>query len=141
MGNEEIRYIDLIGNAFILSPDQEKNLNQIKGLEIRNHFEADKLTKTHVKKNAELLYLIFQNDKYEAINIARSSQMLMIFNNGEIEQVKMDGDHESNLYEYKPSMNIPDFYLEGYEWRIEELPLMSDFVYEYVVKKDVINKH
>jgi len=121
-------------NAFIVSPDDNDNYNQIKGSVIHNYIEDQSIQRSVVEGNAEMHYLILQEEDYLGINLSRSQSIELTFDeNNDISHVSMDGQPESNMYEYQAGMDLNSFYLDGFRWRIEEKPTEVIFA-EYSIK-------
>ncbi len=132
--NNEVYKITLTDNAFIVSPDENENYNQIKGAVIHNYIKDERIQRSVVEGNAEIHYLILQEEEYRGINLSRSQSIELTFNEeNDISRVSMDGQPESNMYEYQEDMNLTSFYLEGFRWRIAEKPSEVIFA-QYNVK-------
>ncbi|MEL6123928.1 MAG: OstA-like protein, partial [Bacteroidota bacterium] len=95
-----VKRIDQSSNAFILSPDEQGNLNQIKCKHISNRISDGKIDSTFAERNVELCFLVMKDGEYEAVNRTTSSSMVFTFDNADIESVRMDGNQESNIYTY-----------------------------------------
>lgn len=128
ISDNEINSIVLIQNAFILSPEEGGHLNQIKAEKIISIIEDGEIKSSIADKNAEMLYLVRNDNKYEGINITKSKKMVFKFNKGDLSSFNTIDQQDSNIYEYERSTNIPEFYLEGHQWRIAELPMTVNFV-------------
>ncbi len=122
LSDNRVSRIEQIGNAFILSPDDKGNLNQIKCKVVNNIVTDGKIDTTFAMKNVEMCYLVIQDDEYEAVNLTKASAMEFTFDKAEIKTVKMSGSQESNMYEYKEGMDVTQYYLSDYKWRITERP-------------------
>ena len=127
--NNDVHKIILLNNAFIVSPDQNENFNQIKGSLIENLMENQEIRSSDVQQNAELHYLILQDDEYKGISVSRSQSILLTFMDNEITKVNMEGQPESNMYEYVEGMDLTLYYLDGFLWRIAEKPEGSLFIF------------
>ena len=132
--NNEVYKITLIDNAFIISPDENDNYNQIKGATIHNYIKDQRIHRSVVEGNAEIHYLILQEEEYRGINLSKSQTISLTFGeDNDISRVTMDGQPESSLYEYEETMDITSFYLDGFRWRIEERPTETIFA-QYTIQ-------
>lgn len=101
---------------------------------IHNYIKDERIQRSVVEGNAEIHYLILQEEEYRGINLSRSQSIELTFNEeNDISRVSMDGQPESNMYEYQEDMNLTSFYLEGFRWRIAEKPSEVIFA-QYNVK-------
>jgi len=125
--DNQISKIELIHNAFILSPEEGGNLNQIKADKITSNIDEGEIKNSHAEMNAEMLYLVRNDNKYEGINITKSKEMLFQFEEGDLSSFHTIKQQDSNIYEYESEMVISEYYLEGHNWRIVELPLAVNF--------------
>ena len=132
--NNEVYKITLIDSAFIISPDENDNYNQIKGATIHNYIKDQRIHRSVVEGNAEIHYLILQEEEYRGINLSKSQTISLTFGeDNDISRVTMDGQPESSLYEYEETMDITSFYLDGFRWRIEERPTETIFA-QYTIQ-------
>ncbi|MFT4565179.1 MAG: lipopolysaccharide export system protein LptA [Saprospiraceae bacterium] len=127
LSDNEINKIVLIQNAFILSPEEGGHLNQIKANKITSHIEKGEIKRSRAEMNAEMLYLVRNDNKYEGINITKSKEMLFKFESGDLSSFNTIDQQDSNIYEYDVTTDIAQYYLEGYDWRIAELPIAINF--------------
>jgi len=126
--DNQIHKIELIQNAFILSPEEGGHLNQIKADKITSIIHEGEIKKSIAEMNAEMLYLVRNDNKYEGINITKSKEMHFEFEDGDLSSFHTIKQQDSNIYEYEASMDISQYYLEGHNWRITELPVAVNFV-------------
>ena len=84
--------------------------------------------------NAELFYMIKEGDSYRGINLTKSNIMTFIFEDDEISKIDMKGQPDSNMYEYADNMDLSSYYLEGFEWRIDERPKSSIFEFDKLLR-------
>ncbi len=126
--NNDVHKISLIKNAMIITPDKGGMYNQIKGAEIENFVNDKELTKSHVMTNAELFYMIKEEESYRGVNLTKSNEMIFTFDDDEISKVDMTGQPTSNMYEYTKGMDVSVYNLEGFEWRIKERPSEGFFI-------------
>jgi len=138
--NNKVHKISLINNALIVSPDSAGMYNQIKGAHIDNYIEDKALQRSDVHGNAELLYMIKEGASYRGINLTKSQSMTFIFEEEQISEIRMNGQPESNMYEYSPDIDLTSYYLKGFVWRIEERPENHIFKYEDLSKTKVIKE-
>ena len=126
--NNDVYKISLISDAMIVTPDDGGMYNQIKGAEIENFIDDKILTSSHVMTNAELFYMIKEEESYRGVNLTKSNEMIFTFEDDEISKIDMDGQPTSNMYEYIPGMDVSIYNLEGFKWRIKERPSEGLFI-------------
>ena len=112
----------------IVTPDNNGMFNQIKGAEIDNFIDDKELTRSHVMTNAELFYMIKEDDSYRGVNLTKSNEMIFTFDEDEISKIDMDGQPTSNMQEYTDGMDVTIYNLEGFKWRIKERPSEELFI-------------
>lgn len=126
--DNDVHKISLVKNAMIVTPDNAGMYNQIKGAEIDNFINDKELVKSHVMTNAELFYMIKEEESYRGVNLTKSNEMIFTFDDDEISKIDMDGQPTSNMYEYTLGMDVTVYNLEGFKWRIEERPSEGLFI-------------
>ena len=127
--DKEVSKIELINNALVIAPDSLGGLNHMKGHHIVNFIDGRSISELHIHGNSELFYLIEKDGEYEGINLTRSSAMVFNFENNEIKEIRMQGVPESEMFNYSEIHDISTFYLEGFNWRINEIP--ADNIFEF----------
>ncbi len=125
--NNDVYKITLIDNAMIISPDNTGMYNQIKGAKIENFIEDKALVKSHVMTNAELLYMIKEDESYRGVDVTKSNEMIFTFEDDQIVTIDMNGQPSSNMYEYTEGMDLTSYNLDGFKWRFEERPSADIF--------------
>lgn len=124
--SEKIDSLLVFNNAFTISKDtiSKTGFNQIYGLRLVGLFnDENQLRQVDIKKNAESIFYV-RNDKQELIGIdkAKSGNIAILFDNGEIEAYTRENQVDGHLYpesEYQDK----DRLLKGFDWREEERPL------------------
>ncbi len=137
--DNSIQRIDLIKNAYILSPEPGGHYNQISGSHISNHVNGKEISRSIANGNVSLLYLIREDNQYQAINRSDSPKMIFNFVDGEIQSVQME-EQESQLYEYEETMDITKYYLPECVIRIDERPIAKRFIFVPIQSKSVNKK-
>lgn len=111
--------------AFVISRTRDGHYNQISGNRMESTFKRDKLDRSKVFGNTELVYYIKdEKGKYIGINKTKSSRMSFIFDQDEIKEVRLYKNPESNIFEYKGSEDVTSFNLPGFNWSIERKPVI-----------------
>ena len=129
--NNDVHMISLLGNAFIVSPDTSGMYNQIRGLVINNEIQEQEISRSIVSGNAELFYMVKEGEEYRGINLTKSDGMTFRFEDGQISEIFMKGKPEHIMYEYQPGIDLNAYYLEGFNWRIDERPEAMRFLRLY----------
>lgn len=132
ISNNETEKLDsllVFNNAFIISQDTISNTgyNQIYGLSLVGYFnDENQLRQVDVKKNAESIFYV-RNDKQELIGIdkAKSGNISMFFNNGDIEEYTRFNQVDGTMYP-ESKYQEKDRLLKGFDWRESERPHSVD---------------
>ena len=136
ISNNETEKLDsllVFNNAFIISQDtiSKTGYNQIYGLSLVGFFnDENQLRQVDVKKNAESIFYV-RNDNQELIGIdkAKSGNISMFFNNGDIEEYTRFNQVDGNLYP-ESKYQEKDRLLKGFDWRESERPLTVDDLFK-----------
>lgn len=89
LADSKIDKIYLLNKSFIINSPDEVFFNQVKGKNITAFFEAEELRRMAVNGNAEsVYYAIDEVGGYVGVNKTICSEMLLLFGNNEVEQIK-----------------------------------------------------
>ncbi len=124
--NNSIDKVELKRQAFVISPSGKGHYNQIKGNNMTNWFDGDRLRRAEVIGNTELVYFVKDDKgKYKGINITRSSRMTFQFSNDSIDEVRFYKNPESDVHEYLAGIDPSGFHLEGFSWFMDRKPFIA----------------
>lgn len=122
LNNGQLDTIFLYKNGFIVNSPDEILFNQIKGRDIAAYFENNDLYKVLVEGNAEFVYYIMDDaDAYIAANSAVCSNMVLDFNNNEVERINCFPSPSAKLIPMAKA-NHEALKLEGFGWEINRRP-------------------
>ncbi len=112
----------MYNNAFIISEDTLKNLNQVKGRNMEAFFKAGDLAKVNVNGNGESIYFALAGDTaVTGMNRSISSDLVLRFKEGKVNTVSLLTNPEASFIP-PHELKEPDKRLKGFKWRIEEQP-------------------
>ena len=121
--------LKIIGNSWIIEKDSisEKGFNQIKGGILNGSFTDGKLKDIEIIKNTEVIYYMYSDDESELIGIdqTKCSRLTMVTGNNQIEDITFYVNPDGNLFPEK-DLPVNERILEGFIWRIKELPNKID---------------
>lgn len=122
MRQKKLDRLYMYNNAFIISEDTLKNLNQVKGRNMEAFFKAGELAKVNVNGNGESIYFALEGDTaVTGMNRSVSSDLVVRFKEGEVNKVSLLTNPEASFIP-PHELKEPDKRLKGFKWRIEEQP-------------------
>lgn len=113
--NNHMDKMELYSGAFVISRVDSLNFNQIKGRSVTGYFENNRLVKVLVEGNGESVYYLVDRDEMIGVNYSKSSNMLIIVNDGKIMEVTEYGNPDGILdppFEKTPE----EMKLYGFKW-------------------------
>ena len=123
MVEDQINRIFLFEKSFIISTNDNVYYNQIKGKFITAFFRDNAIDKMKVDGNAESVYYATDDAKaYVGVNKTICSEMLLYFNNNEVDLIKFYSEPKANLYPMK-QVNHKTLQLAGFKWRRNLRPI------------------
>ncbi|RLJ64537.1 OstA-like protein [Lacinutrix venerupis] len=130
---EKIDSLIVFENAFIISKDtiSEDYYSQIKGKRLIGLFDdKNQMKQVNIFKNAESIFIIRnEDDEFVGLDKARSANIEMYFEDGDINMYKRLISTEANTY---PEDDIPKgaMRLKDFDWREEERPLSVEDLFK-----------
>jgi lipopolysaccharide export system protein LptA len=133
-GKGEIKLLNVLKDAFIISEIDSIMYDQIKGRDINAYFEEGKITNVDVWGNGQTLYFIQNSDSlYLEANQAKCATIKIQFDKDEISEIKFL-ESPTALYKATHDLTPTEKYFDGFEWRILEKPLEEWFVTHKVIE-------
>lgn len=115
--DEKLDRIFLYNNAFIINSPDELFFNQVKGKNIVATFEEDELRKMDVSGNAEsVYYAIDELGGYVGVNKTICSDMVLLFGNNQVEQIKFLSSPQATLHPMK-QVDHNSLKIKGFNWQ------------------------
>lgn len=125
IGKEEIDFLNIIKDAYIISQIDSMMYDQIKGRDINAYFKEGKINNVDVWGNGQTLYYIKNDDSlYLEANQAKCATIKIRFSEEEIESIKFL-DTPNALYKGINSMTASEKYFDGFSWRIARKPFLE----------------
>ncbi len=116
MANGQIDRIFLRGNALIVTMTDSTFFNQIRGKNVTAYFREGALFRVQVEGNAETIYYAKDEEgAYVGVNKTACSEMVISFNNNEIERIKFLTQPNSALLPMQKTDHNA-MRLEGFRW-------------------------
>ncbi len=120
--NKALDKMYMYNNAFIISEDTLKNLNQVKGRNMEAFFKAGQIAKVNVNGNGESIYFALEGDTATTgMNRSISSDLILRFKEGKASTVSFITNPEASFIP-PHELKEPDKRLKGFNWRIAEQP-------------------
>lgn len=121
--NNKVNSLDLLKNGYIVTTEDFKFYNQIKGRKIKGLFEKGKISSIKVDGNAQLIYYLKdEKDKsYMGVNTTDASSFSFVFNDGKIKEIRHFGNPQSKILPMKGT-DHQGIRLEGFNARFESRP-------------------
>ena len=117
--------LKIIGNVMIVEKDSLSNegFNQIRGGILNGMFSESKLKDVEIKKNIDVIYYMYSEEKNELIGINKTtcSKLFMQLSENEIKDISFFIEPLGKVYPDK-ELPINERKLEGFIWRSDEKP-------------------
>ncbi len=120
--NNRVQKFEMLRSAYMANKLQDGVYNQVNGKNILGYFGGGNIREVEVEGNAESIYFI-QNEQeaYEGVNRATSSEMLISFKQQKVQQIKFIENAKAAFHPMK-KVRIADFIIKGFKWREERRP-------------------
>ena len=126
-GKGEIKLLNIMKDAFIISQVDTSMFDQIKGRDINAYFIKGKINKVDVWGNGQTLYFIQNSDSlYLEANQAKCATIKINFEEDEISEIKFL-ETPTALYKAIADLTPSEKYFEGFDWQITKKPQESWF--------------
>lgn len=114
--NEQMHQLNLYKAAFIISPEDTLNFNQVSGKNMFGHFIDNRLHHMEVIGNGQSLYFAKEDSgKYIGMNKADCSNMLIQFKNNKAESITFITQPDATFF---PMDQLPEQQrLKGFKWQ------------------------
>lgn len=123
MADNKIEKVDLIDNALILTTDDFKFFDQIKGKRIEANFVLGEIDNMVVTGGSESVYYMKDSENaYIGVNETKCTNMTFLFDQGELLQTRYYKEPVSKLTPMNKA-NHESMKLDGFDWRIKYRPL------------------
>ena len=124
MRNQKVDRLFMNRNAMIISEEDSAlaYYNQIKGRSMIGYFEQSRLRRVFVDGDGETVYYgSEEGTEPESVNVAKSSQLVIILEANKVKQITFLSQPDATLYPVK-DVKKTDVTLEGFKWRVSERP-------------------
>ncbi len=123
--NEELDHVFMKDNSFAITTDTLSNFNQMKGREMTGYFKDGEISRLEIDGNGESLYYALESDTLtQGINSTLSANIRMVFREGAIRRVTYGVKPDGKFIPIQ-KLEEKDSRLDGFRWRIEEMPDMD----------------
>jgi hypothetical protein len=130
MTQEKLNKINLLNNAFIINSPDELFFNQVKGKNIYASFQDNELRKMDVQGNAEsVYYAIDDKGGYVGVNETICSDMILLFGNNQVEQIKFLAQPQATMHPMK-QVDHEALKIKGFNWETKLRPMNIDDLFE-----------
>lgn len=129
--NKRIHTMRVIDNAFLIAEVKPAFYNQIKGREMINRFDSNKLKSVWVNGNAQSIYYLRDNEtdsaEYTGVNKVACGKMNIELDSSKVKSIRFYTQPEGKMY---PLNQFPESekYLSGLVWRSNEIPGKDEFL-------------
>ena len=126
MKKRTIDQMFMYNNAFIISQDTLKNLNQIKGRDMTAFFTQGNIRRVDVNGNGESIYFALEGDSVmTGMNKTVCSDMVLKFKERKLQTISFLTNPDASFIP-PHELKEPDKRIKGFKWRIEEKPAKKD---------------
>ncbi len=127
LSGNEIEYMEVIGNAFMVMLSDSSTYDQVKGEKITNYFDGNDLSVSEVKGNVEMVYFMFQDGKLGGINHSLCGGLVFYFADAELRNISFL-DKPNSTFKRGNMEDLESHNLQGFSWDIESKPRKETFV-------------
>lgn len=118
----KVYHAQLLSNCFVIAEADTVGHHQVKGKQMTVWFKEEKIYKTRVEGNGQMVYYAGEKGKeYKGMNKTDCSDILVIFKDDEPEKVTFITKPDSIFYPMD-KINPKDKYLKDFKWLGEERP-------------------
>lgn len=121
--NQEIDFLTISNNGFVINENTDEIYNQMKGKNVSANFINGKLNDMTLEGNSESIYFLQdENDMYIGMNKSLCNKILVIFSEEKMSDIKFLTNPASSM---SPLITLKesDMKLEGFHWYIKNRPL------------------
>jgi lipopolysaccharide export system protein LptA len=127
VSEDEMKRMNLLSNAFLISEDSIENYNQIKGRNMITYFEGNEIDRIDVNGNGEILYFALEegDSVLMGMNKIFCASMQIRFQDQKLSSFSVYTNPEAKFippHELTKDIQI----LEGFAWRENERPELFD---------------
>ncbi|MGV3639077.1 MAG: LptA/OstA family protein, partial [Adhaeribacter sp.] len=134
MKKKTIDQMKMFNNAFIISQDTLKNLNQIKGRDMIAFFKQGNISKVDVMGNGESIYFALEGDSVvTGMNKSVSSDLVLKFKDKKVQTITFLTNPDM-VFIPPHELKEPDKRLRGFKWRPEDQPTKAQVLAKRTVK-------
>ncbi|MFI2742869.1 OstA-like protein [Zhouia sp. PK063] len=128
---QKLDSLKVLNNAFIMQKDSlsDDGYNQIKGLDLYGKFVDNNLQTIDIIKNAEVIYYLWDKDKFIGIDKKKSGNIRITFENNEIEVITPYIEVNGKIYPDK-DIKKNERKLIGAVWRGNEIMHSKDDIFD-----------
>jgi lipopolysaccharide export system protein LptA len=127
--NGQIHKAVLSNDAFVIQSDTAGNFNQVKGREITAFFEEEEISEILVDGNAESIVFALENLQTIGMNKIEASNIKVFFEEGDLSGMTFLNKPKGSFIP-PHELEEPETRLPGFEWLIEEKPLLAQVLEE-----------
>lgn len=108
-------------NAFVISKENAKHYNQIRGKNIKGFFKQGKIDFIFVYGNGQSIYYAKEDNAYIGVNVIDCSEMKFKFMKGKIETARFITTPTANFYPIE-QLKPEELRLKGFKWHEANRP-------------------
>lgn len=125
LGTKGIKKIDLTGNAFMITQEDNDKFNQVKGKNMFIQFFKDTISRIDIDKDAQVsYYLKNERKKFIALNNSTSKDATIYFEKGEFQKITFKDKPTSKLIPIKNVVPQNEL-LKGFSWSPQLKPILK----------------
>lgn len=119
--NKRVDEMHLQQNAFIVNMANSDLFNQIKGRDMICYFNENELYKIDVSGNGESIYYIVDDNEMIGVNKSESSNILILWAEGEVQSIKSEPSPNATLYPLD-ELTETESKLRDFKWLEDQRP-------------------
>lgn len=121
INNRKLDSMYINNNAFVISKENAKHFNQVRGKNIRGFFNQGKIDFIFVYGNGQSIYYAKEDSAYIGVNVIDCSEMKFKFTNGKIATTRFITKPTANFYPIE-QLKPEELRLKGFKWQEAKRP-------------------
>lgn len=128
----EVRQIEMINSAFMVSQVDTIKFNQVKGKSMKAFFEKGEIYQVDVYANAESIYYVREEDStMVGVNKTISDDLKILIDSNEVKSISFYKKPIATLYPIKDA-NPNDVILKNFIWQPKKRPKKREDIFDWV---------
>lgn len=129
--DDEIKYLDIRNNSFIISEEDSTKYNQIKGKHMHGKFKDNELYRVNVLNNGQTIYYAKNDSSFIGVNKTICTNMIIYIDSNEVSKITFLAKPEATMYPLK-DVKKEDLILTGFKWKANLRPKRKEDIFIWI---------